>query len=107
MNTPNIIEFTTDPKLLGLSLSEAQEMLLRAIYGLPLSKAQLGLWRLCTGREKYPEEPFSEVTVVARGTSLVERVYGHLGSVRHRSEVVEYRVENHRNTLGERLAALG
>ncbi len=41
------------------------------------------------------------------GTSLVDRVYGHLGSVRHRSEVVEYRVENHRETLGERLAALG
>lgn len=40
------------------------------------------------------------------GTALVERVYGHLGTVRHRSEVLEYRVENHRNTLGERLDAL-
>ena len=27
------------------------------------------------------------------GESLVRRVYGHLGNVRHRSEVVEYRVE--------------
>ncbi|HEX3232640.1 MAG TPA: hypothetical protein VHR41_00480 [Gemmatimonadales bacterium] len=27
------------------------------------------------------------------GESLVKRVYGHLGNVRHRSEVVEYRVE--------------
>jgi hypothetical protein len=27
------------------------------------------------------------------GDSLVKRVYGHLGQVRHRAEVVEYRVE--------------
>lgn len=62
---PNIIEFTTDPQLLGLSLSEAQETLLRAIYGLPLTPDQMELWRSCTGREDYPAEPFSEVTVVA------------------------------------------
>ncbi len=40
------------------------------------------------------------------GTALVERVYGHLGTVRHRSEVLEYRVENHRDALGEKLDAL-
>ncbi len=55
--------------------------------------------------------PVSEYTVARElghgGTSLVERVYGHLGSVRHRSEVVEYLVENHRDTLGEQLEALG
>src|SRR5690606_33287442 len=34
------------------------------------------------------------------GTSLVERVYGHLGTVRHRSDAVEYRVEQHREVLG-------
>jgi integrase len=38
------------------------------------------------------------------GTSLVERVYGHLGTVRHRSEAVEYRVEQHREALGDRQA---
>ena len=37
MNLPDIIEFVTDPQLLNLTLSEAQETLLRAIYGLPLS----------------------------------------------------------------------
>ena len=37
------------------------------------------------------------------GRSLVDRVYGHLGDVRHRSEVVEFRVEQHRKELGERL----
>ncbi len=40
------------------------------------------------------------------GTALVERVYGHLGDNPHRSEVVEYRVENHRELLGDRLKAL-
>ena len=40
------------------------------------------------------------------GTAMVERVYSHLGQVRHRSDVVEYRLEHHREALGERLAAL-
>lgn len=54
--------------------------------------------------------PVSEFTVGREmghgGTELVRRVYGHLGTIRHRSEVVEYRVEQHRKVLGERLAAL-
>ena len=37
----SIIDFVTDPQLLGLSISEPQEVLLRSIYGLPLSKSQL------------------------------------------------------------------
>jgi len=40
------------------------------------------------------------------GESMVRRVYGHLGQVRHRAEVVEYRVQQHVAKLGERLAAL-
>jgi integrase len=40
------------------------------------------------------------------GDTLVKRVYGHLGQVRHRAEVVEYRVEQHAERLGERLVAL-
>jgi integrase len=40
------------------------------------------------------------------GDSLVKRVYGHIGEVRHRSEVVEYRVEQHEERLKERLATL-
>ena len=40
------------------------------------------------------------------GRSLIDRVYGHLGDVRHRSKVVEYRVEQHKGALGERLTAL-
>jgi integrase len=40
------------------------------------------------------------------GDSLVRRIYGHLGEIRHRSEAVEYRVEQHAATLGDRLAVL-
>jgi hypothetical protein len=29
------------------------------------------------------------------GDSLVKRVYGHLGTVRHRAKAVEYRVQQH------------
>ena len=36
------------------------------------------------------------------GRSLVDRVCGHLGDVRHRSETVEFRVEQHREQLAER-----
>jgi len=40
------------------------------------------------------------------GDSMVKRVYGHLGTVRHRAEVVEYRVEQHPKKLGDRLTQL-
>lgn len=40
------------------------------------------------------------------GTSMVDRVYSHLGQVRHRSEVVEFRVEQHKESLSDRLTAL-
>ena len=40
------------------------------------------------------------------GDSLLRRIYGHLGEVRHRAEAVEYRVEQHAEALGPRLAAL-
>jgi hypothetical protein len=37
----------------------------------------------------------------------VRRVYPHLGEVRHRSEVVEFRVEQHFERLGDRLQRVG
>ena len=40
------------------------------------------------------------------GDALVKRIYGHLGELRHRAEVAEYRVEQHQGRLAERLAAL-
>lgn len=65
--------------------------------------------RLQTLDNGAPISPFTVAKEMGHGgTRLVERVYGygHVGTVRHRSEVLEYRVENHRDTLGERLAAL-
>jgi len=54
--------------------------------------------------------PVSAFTVARElghgGRSLVDRVYGHLGEVRHRADVVEYRVEQHQAQLGERLLKL-
>jgi integrase len=40
------------------------------------------------------------------GDSMVKAVYGHLGTVRHRAEVVEYRVEQHEKALADRLLRL-
>jgi integrase len=40
------------------------------------------------------------------GDSLVRRIYGHLGDVRHRADAVEYRVEQHAMALAERLMIL-
>jgi len=37
---------------------------------------------------------------------MVEKVYSHLGEVKHRSETVEFRVEHHRKALADRLQAL-
>jgi hypothetical protein len=38
---------------------------------------------------------------------MVRRVYAHLGDVRHRAEVVEFRIEQHLERLGDRLQRLG
>jgi integrase len=54
--------------------------------------------------------PVSPYTVAKElghgGLRLVDRVYGHLGQVRQRAEVVEYRVEAYRDKLGNRLDRL-
>ena len=39
-------------------------------------------------------------------TEMVERIYGHLGQVRHRAEGVSYRIEDHRDALGDRIGEL-
>lgn len=39
--------------------------------------------------------------------AMVRRVYAHLGEVRHRSDVVEYRAAQHLEQVGERLGRLG
>ena len=63
--------------------------------------------RLQTLDHGVPVSPFTVSREMGHGgTGLVERIYGHVSDVRQRGEVVEYRVENHREVLGDRLAAL-
>ena len=40
------------------------------------------------------------------GRDLVDRVYGHLGEIRHRSEVMEYRADQHEDFIAGRLGAV-
>lgn len=54
-----------------------------------------------------PISPFTVARELGHGGfALVNHVYGHLGSVRHRSEVVEFDVTQHREKLGVRLERL-
>jgi integrase len=39
-------------------------------------------------------------------TAMIERVYGHLGDIRHRADVVEFRAVQHGKQLGRRLVEL-
>lgn len=56
------------------------------------------------------DEPISVYTVSRwmghGGSRLVERTYSHLGTIRHRSKVLEFRAEQHTAILGDRLRAL-
>ncbi len=53
--------------------------------------------------------PISTYTVARElghgGDSLIKRVYGHLGTVRHRSEHAEFRIEQHQDREGVRRQA--
>ena len=63
--------------------------------------------RLQTLDQGAPVSPFTVGRELGHGgDALVRSVYGHLGTVRHRAKVVEYRVTQHRAILRERLAAL-
>jgi integrase len=54
-----------------------------------------------------PVSPFTVSRELGHGSgAMVEEVYSHLGTMRHRTEVVEYRVEQHRERLKDRLASL-
>jgi hypothetical protein len=67
MPIPTIVEFATDPQLLRLSLSLAQETLLRGIYGLPLpTQEHREIWHACSGGRTYREgHQYAEATVIA------------------------------------------
>ncbi|HET7599044.1 MAG TPA: site-specific integrase, partial [Gemmatimonadales bacterium] len=63
--------------------------------------------RLQTLDRGAPVSPYTVSREMGHGSQdMVERVYSHLGQVRHRSEVVEYRIEQHGEVLAERLERL-
>ena len=64
--------------------------------------------RLQTLDQGHPVSMYTVQREMGHGSDrLLKQVYAHLGTIRHRSDVVEYRVEQHREVLGERLRALG
>jgi integrase len=63
--------------------------------------------RLQTVEHGYPVAPFTVSRELGHvSTAMVEAVYSHLGEIRHRSEVVEFRIEHHRDVLADKLEAL-
>jgi hypothetical protein len=64
--------------------------------------------RLQTLEGGAPVSPFTVSRELGHGSrTMVEEVYAHLGTMRHRSEVVEYRIEQHAAALADHLARLG
>jgi hypothetical protein len=61
----NIIEACRDRALLNVELSDAQSALLKAIYALPMTDAELALFREATGRTEAPTVPFRSISVLA------------------------------------------
>jgi integrase len=54
-----------------------------------------------------PVSPFTVSRELGHGSQqMVEDVYSHLGTVRQRSEVVEYKIEQRRERLKDRLSIL-
>ena len=63
--------------------------------------------RLQTIDHGAPVSPWSVAREVGHSSmNMIEQTYGHLGAVRHRAAVVEYRVEQQRDKLGDRLERL-
>jgi integrase len=51
-----------------------------------------------------PISPFTVSRELGHGSgAMVEEIYSHLGTVRHRADEVEFRIEQHRATLADRL----
>ena len=62
---PDLLTFTCDANLCNLNLSEAQEVLIRTLDGLPLkNKAQEDLFRACTGLPRYVRRRRCDTTAI-------------------------------------------
>ena len=66
---PSIVEFVTDPQLLGLSCSPRQLALLKTLDGLELTAEELEHFRAHTGRQTYFGVPFPDGTIIAGARS--------------------------------------
>ena len=61
----NIIQFIEDPNLINdQSLSSAQKMSLKAIYGLPLNKEELKIFKKTTGLTRYIPREWEEASFI-------------------------------------------
>jgi hypothetical protein len=87
----NIIEFATDPNYLNLSFKErpAQEVILRSIYGLPLDKEQLKIYRKLTTNKKEFEAGESKLETILNlgarsGKSLIASIIGIYEATRNK-----------------------
>ena len=62
----NIIEFIRHPDALNEQrFSETQLVIVKSLYGLPLTERELEIYRRGTGREKYEPKEHREMTVIA------------------------------------------
>jgi hypothetical protein len=93
----DIIAAVRDPRLIGDSdVSLAQEVLLRAIYGLPLVNAeQLAIFQRATGR-KYPGRQFREVMAICGRRS------GKSDKIAANCSIYEACFRRHKLSRGER-----
>jgi len=64
---PTLLEFVQ--KTLRLPISLAQQTLLKAMTGQPLTARELAIFTLCTGRDAYTPRNYRQVTVVAGARS--------------------------------------
>ncbi|MBA7677440.1 hypothetical protein ES703_85697 [subsurface metagenome] len=62
----NIVDFIKNRQLINQqTLSIAQKTLLRAIYGLPLSKSERRIFRKCTGLRRYKPQAYKEAVIIS------------------------------------------
>jgi hypothetical protein len=91
----NIIKAIEDRRVIGDDVSPAQGTLLKAIYGLPLSPAELEVFQSATGRTKYTPRVYRDVSVLAgRRSGKSSRIAAAIG-------VFEGCIAKHDLALGE------
>ena len=60
----DIVQALREPRLIGDSISIAQEAALRALYGLPMSETQESIFVRATGRESYQPREYRESSFI-------------------------------------------